>query len=356
MSQLARTVGQDVEAKTPSKPKRRVEQPPAYAGSARPVQGSEWMVYVRDHDIDITMNEWGLATLYGTYGNWGQWAYPSDNWIAKKLHIKAETVSRARKSLLAKGLIRCIGQAPNGQPNQFAYCLTLPIEVSGSSGDPLVEGVTPEMGYGTPRNGIRVTPETGNGYPRNGDQHLEQIEGKLEPSTSQPDGDGGGIGPSAPGGQAPQTPQDPGLDRDLLADALRAKIRPNVWSWASSLASEYGPDAVIAAAQQSAEKGHNPPAYFLRSAEDICSQYRAAREARVHAEEDATEAGRLADEIESYRERYVASSNAPADMASRWFDKAVRDRRERHLPDAEVLEQIKLLIETAEARRAAEAA
>jgi hypothetical protein len=292
-SALARTAGQDVET-TPSK--RRIAKPPTYDGSSRPVQGSEWMVYVRDHDIALTMDEWALGTLYGTYGNWGQKAYPSDNWIGKRFGKKPETVSKIRKSLVAKGLLRCIGSVP-GQPNQFVYCLTLPVEIEGgipSTGD---TGIPSPVDTGIPSPGGTVSP-------LRGDQELEELDIELHSSSARDDG---AIGSST---------QNPGLTRGSLADSLGAPVRDNVWSLATRLASEYGPDAVLAAAQQSAETGRNPAAYFLTSAEDMCDRYTTERVAEVQAvtpvvREDA-ESRRLAAiaakgaELESLKDQIMA--------------------------------------------------
>lgn len=223
---------QTVESKTPvKKAKRPVKELPIYAGSARAVQDSEWRVYVRDHgpdrdksldqqkgiapgpDIDITLTEWALANLYGTYGNWGQKAYPSDRWIAKKFHVKPETVSRAREGLLAKGLIRCLGLAPNGQTNQFMYCLTLPVTVQGVTPDSDHQlGVDVlDSDHRVSPNGSRVPPETDHRAPRNGAQDIQELDKERRTST-----------PAGPVDDAADT--DSFLPLDLLEKDVKANL------------------------------------------------------------------------------------------------------------------------------------
>lgn len=94
----------------------------------RPVQSSEWMMAIRDYQFTVTPHEFAIGSLYGTCGNWGQRVWLSDVSVENILHIKRETVSKVRKSLLAKGLIEDIGQHGK-QPSQREYRLTLPVEM-----------------------------------------------------------------------------------------------------------------------------------------------------------------------------------------------------------------------------------
>jgi hypothetical protein len=158
-----------IPAETPAKSGRKTRELPVFTGQTRPVLDSEWRVYVRDHaELDINMTEWGLATLYGTYGNWGQKAYPSDRWVSRRFGCKPETVGRAREALLSKGLIECTGTVAY-QPSQRIYRLCLPMGTETEH----------QLVVGDPNGDTPVTPETDHRDPNKGSQDIQRSREDL---------------------------------------------------------------------------------------------------------------------------------------------------------------------------------
>jgi hypothetical protein len=182
------------------------------------------MIAVRDSETDLPLAEWALGALYGTYGNWGQKAYPSDRWIAQRLHIGRDKVRTAREGLIGKGLLENIGQAPNGQPNQLMYRLTLPVEVEGVDPD---RATSQDAGRGVDldRATVDLCGSTGGpmwvqGGPAVSPQELEELEVDLESSTVVNDQEPEGQepdGPTAPGKDIPSGPSVDDLRTDFLA-------------------------------------------------------------------------------------------------------------------------------------------
>ena len=178
----------------------------------RPVQGSEWMILVRDYQINVTAYEFAVGSLYGTCGHWGEQVFLSDVAVADILHIKRETAAKARKGLLAKGLIEDIGQHGT-QPQQREYRLTVPVEMPPRR---KVRGDVPETGTPCPPNGHPHVPETGTGVSPDRAQHLEvELEEELEIINITPDDDGRQASSDQGQGQNPRPPgaDDPDDDR-----------------------------------------------------------------------------------------------------------------------------------------------
>jgi hypothetical protein len=145
----------------------------------RPVQGSEWMIAVRDHQLDVTAQEFALGALYGTCGNWGQRVFLSDVAVAEILGCKRQTVAGWREGLLRKGLLERLGLHAN-QPNQYEYRLTLPANLpkprkAESGGD------VPKTDTPCPVNGHPPVPKTDTPM---SPERTQQIEEELETSPS----------------------------------------------------------------------------------------------------------------------------------------------------------------------------
>lgn len=127
----------------------------------RPVQGSEWMIAIRDYQFNVTPAEFALGSLYGTYGNWGQDVWLTDVAAAEILGAKRQTVGDWRKRLLAKGLIEVTGRHPT-QPNAWRFRLTLPVDLpklrkDAADGD--VRSTDTQLAVSCPLNGHPMSPE-----------------------------------------------------------------------------------------------------------------------------------------------------------------------------------------------------
>lgn len=235
---------------------------------ARPVQGSEWMIAIRDYKFGLTVYEISVGSLYGTCGNWGQQVWLSDKAISYITGMTRRKASTARKTLLSLGLIEDTGQH-GYQPNQREYRLTLPVEMPARrmegdepvehtprdtatalyGGDEPVEHTpcAPGAHPGEPVEHIRVSPQ--------GTQELDlDLEVDLDTTTS-----GGVTTQTQDQDQNQDQGQEPGLD-----DIPSAESPSEQRGWIESLRS--GAERPLAAPKDEPANEEHRAAYlaFMR--------------------------------------------------------------------------------------------
>ena len=177
----------------------------------------EWLCFLRDHghDLKVTLGERALASLLPTYGQ-GKNIYVSMVTRSKKTGWSRTTVRKHRDGLIAKGLLEDITWNPDKQ--ERTYRLTMPGYVSHELGREATQQ-TPELGQNltTPDQNL-TTPDQNLTTPWPGSDHNIKLldQGLDQAQHHQRDGDAARKGQGQnPGGQAPQTPQEPGASSSV---------------------------------------------------------------------------------------------------------------------------------------------